>query len=516
MIKLQHLDNEKDIEKLNKFLTYLGRYFYYITKYKQKVLIISNRGIKPIKFYCTKFHYDYILADSETLVNRIFTNYQELKKSKKNSGYLTAKQPSLLFLAHNIYNSSLYTFNKYGVMILCAVKIENTGNGLTFVEPALFFFSVKIYKLENERINLVRRRIEMFANFIFLMLFFYLVKVRIGYFSTQWKRKTKSDKKKNKPNQQLVFCSLIQTNRARVHGKQIPTNTTYKRNTGVLNTKYVKNTQKKINTFFQKPKTAPIDYILRNSVRIGPARTTKKKYNFRRYFRYVQPRRYLKEALYDRKTCRFKKLIQLKFNLNDWIFNILRLKIKTHFYKNFLLVKAPYFALSNKTAGLYKLELQLNFLLLRAFFAPTLHVANLLILNKYVLVNDKENSKPLTKVNIMSIISLPRIIQFTLFLFKPFHTARFFIHRKVLRYLRYKYYFRRAVFKKYYYFNYFNKRLQRLLRFGVVKKWEHNKKIRLLKPAIRKRFNIRTYRSLKLRIRNTKNSFFRIHIIKPR
>jgi len=166
---------------------------------------------------------------------------------------------------------------------------------------------------------------------------------------------------------------------------------------------------------------------------------------------------------------RFKKLIQLRRNLNDWIIDILKLKSKTYFFKRFVLTKAPYFALSSDVAGLYKMEIQVNFLLIRSLFAPNLKTANLLILNKYVIVDDETNSKPTTKIKLMSIISLPKLIRLTLFLFKPYRFSRFFLYRRVLRYLRYKYYFRRHILKKYYYFKFFNKRLQKLTTFRPVK-----------------------------------------------
>ena len=72
----------KNTERLQRFLRYLKTYFFYLTQFNKKILIISTRGILPIQFYCKKFRYDYILANSETLVNRLFTNYLEIKKSK--------------------------------------------------------------------------------------------------------------------------------------------------------------------------------------------------------------------------------------------------------------------------------------------------------------------------------------------------------------------------------------------------------------------------------------------------
>jgi hypothetical protein len=468
----------KNIEHLQKFLHYLKNYFLYITKFNKKILIVSTKGILPIQFYCKKFRYDYILANSETLVNRLFTNYLEIKKSKKNIGYLT-RHPSLVFLPHNIYNPTFYKFKKYGVVILCAVKIENTGNNLSFVEPTLFFIEIKTYKLENASEGAFRLKIEMFANFLFLMLFFYLVKLRLARCSSRQKleymRGTKKKKFKSTPTSLLSATILIQR-ASNYYTKKNRPNTIQKisksyNDSSKTTNKMLKYKQHKFNNFKYTPKTdlPPEDYIIRNTTRIGPARTTKKKYNFRRYFKYVQPRQYLKTGLYDRKLMRFKKLIQLRFNLIDWAVDMLKIKSKIRFYKRFLITKAPYFALSSRLTGLYKIEIQLNFLLLRSFFAPNLEIANLLILNKYVIVNNKTNSKPTTKINLMAIVSLPKLLQLTLFLFKPYRFSRFFLHRRVLRYLRYKYYFRRHLLKKYYYFNFFNKRLQKLTKFRPVK-----------------------------------------------
>jgi hypothetical protein len=129
-------------------------------------------------------------------------------------------------------------------------------------------------------------------------------------------------------------------------------------------------------------------------------------------------------------------------------------------------------------AGLYKMEIQFNFLLLRSFMAPNINTANSLIINKYVLLNDTTNSKPLTKLKLMSIVRLPSLIKFTLFLFKPYRYAYFHINRRLLRYLRYKYYFRRYLFTKYHYFKYFNRRTGFAAKFIKVKQCKRNKILR--------------------------------------
>jgi hypothetical protein len=277
------------------FFSYLKNYFFWLTKRKKKLLVISHSGIQPVHFYCKIIKYDYILAKNETQITKLFNNFSELKKSNKNIGSIT-RSPSMILLPHNIYNKGFYIAQKCGVTILCAIKIENTC-GPVFMSPDLFFICIKTYKLENKQYNVHRQRLDILANFLFLMLFLLLVKINVGHLSKKLHNRFKKITNKKFKKKTILGTALallptsVKRSTAPIISKMPMTEAETK---SILKFKSLPRFNKKKTNFLnnrlalnsrRRPAhqiSTSNDFMILNATRKGPLRTTKKKYNFRR------------------------------------------------------------------------------------------------------------------------------------------------------------------------------------------------------------------------------------------
>jgi hypothetical protein len=476
---------------LRLFILYIRQYFFWSIKVRARVLIIANSGVKLIEKYAKQIDYDYILADrSETEINKLVMNYLILKKPKKISASVKLeKHPTTLFLPHNIYNLKFYDVKKRGGFVICALKVERFF-GKPIVLPNLFFVHIKLSRLDNSLSSPINMRIDMFANFLFLMLIFFLVKLHLKIalecsrqhygliYVGKIKNRSMIKRSMRSTNRYNTYKSVLKHAVVSKQNKHVRlmkslSNVLYMPRTAILGSsnkrtdkgKFVRPNHLNLNYTNQQrynrhKKFNPVtkEFVLMNSLSSGKLRTTRKRYNFLKFFKFNRPKMFIKGPILEGIMLKFKKVIKLRQNLIEWVRHVLQLKLKKQFYKNFLLVKSPYFAIKNSNAGLYKIELQLNFLLLRSFLSPTLKVANLLILHKYITVNDSTNYKPLSKISLLSIVHLSKLAQLGVFLFKPYRQAVFYLADRAIKYLRYKYYFRKEIIKRYHYFNYFNKR----------------------------------------------------------
>jgi hypothetical protein len=169
-------------------------------------------------------------------------------------------------------------------------------------------------------------------------------------------------------------------------------------------------------------------------------------------------------------ACRVTWRVKKQMDLGRFIFmrKCFLYQKKIHFFRVFVLATKYYLGQTGALTFLYHIEARLNALLMRILIVPNLKTANIVIRNRYIIVDGIVIYKPITPINLLGFVQLIGIARYLIFLFKAYRESYLGEQTAVKRFILYNFYRKRHIVRKYYFFRYYPRQFHLIKRMRFI------------------------------------------------